>query len=179
MMNYLPGCNPTEICMSGNYRYYLSKKGKRPLIVIGMNPSLANLEQADLTVHKISKVAMECSYDGWVMLNVHPVYSTDPEGVESTDDNHEELQNNLDYIRGCLNRFPDSPVFVAWGKNNGISILDEGRKMVSDLLEEMGRECYAFQLNNDDSPAHPSRLSYEIMRDAATNMNCTYRLQGS
>lgn len=179
MIKYCPGCNPTHIAGVGNYRYGLIKPGSNPLIVIGMNPSLANLEQADLTVRKISKVAMECPYDGWVMLNVHPVYSTDPGGVEPTDDNHEELQNNLDYIRECLNRFPDSPVFVAWGKNNGVSILDKGRKMVNDLLKEMGRECYAFKLNDDDSPAHPSRLPYDIMIDAAKNKKYIYKLQES
>lgn len=176
MIGYCPECNPTNIEGAGNYRYGLSRAGSNPLIVIGMNPSLADLEQADFTVHKISKVAMECAYDGWVMLNVHPVYSTDPGDIEPTDDNHDELQNNLNYIRECLNRFPDSPVFVAWGKNNGVSILDTGREMVNDLLKEMGRECYAFKLNNDDSPAHPSRLPYEIMIDAAKNMNCTYKL---
>lgn len=178
-MNYLPGCNPTEICMSGNYRYYLSKKGEKPLIVIGMNPSLANRKRADLTVRKISKVAMLSGFDGWVMLNVHPIYSTNPKAVKPTSNNKKQLRKNLNFIREYLNKFPDAPVFVAWGKNDGVYILDTGRKMVNDLLKEMGRECYAFKLNKDNTPAHPSRLPYKIMIDAATNMNCTYRLQGS
>ena len=179
MIGYCPGCNPTNIEGAGNYRYGLSKAGSNPLIVIGMNPSLATMDYADLTVRKISKVAMECTYDGWVMLNVHPVYSTNPRDVELTNDNLDELQNNLNYIRECLNRFPDAPVFVAWGKNNGVPILDLGRKMVNDLLKEMERECYAFQLNNDNSPTHPSRLPYKIMIGAAKNKNCIYELQGS
>ena len=63
------------------WRYTLGTIGKRPLITIGLNPSTATQEKLDNTVTKVEKVAQQCGFDSFIMLNLYPVRATDPKGL--------------------------------------------------------------------------------------------------
>jgi hypothetical protein len=54
-------CVPKKYC---SYRFAIGKKGKNPLICIGMNPSAANDATSDRTVNKVIKNAIANGYDG-------------------------------------------------------------------------------------------------------------------
>ena len=63
------------------WRYTLGTIGKRPLITIGLNPSTATQEKLDNTVTKVEKVAQQCGFDSFIMLNLYPVRATDPQDL--------------------------------------------------------------------------------------------------
>ena len=63
------------------WRYTLGRSGARPLLVIGLNPSTATQEKLDPTVTRVEKVAQQCGFDGFVMLNLYPVRATDPKDL--------------------------------------------------------------------------------------------------
>ena len=63
------------------WRYTLGRSGARPLLVIGLNPSTATQEKLDPTVTRVEKVAQQCEFDGFVMLNLYPVRATDPKDL--------------------------------------------------------------------------------------------------
>ena len=68
------------------WRYTLGTIGKRPLITIGLNPSTATQEKLDNTVTKVEKVAQQCGFDSFIMLNLYPVRATDPQDLPSKPD---------------------------------------------------------------------------------------------
>ena len=55
------------------WRYTLGTRGERPLITIGLNPSTATQLKLDNTVTKVTKVARQCGFDSFIMLNLYPV----------------------------------------------------------------------------------------------------------
>tara|TARA_R110000787_G_scaffold42161_3_gene103679 strand:+ start:2785 stop:3021 length:237 start_codon:yes stop_codon:yes gene_type:complete len=59
-------------------RFILGKNGARKLFVVGLNPSTANKEKSDTTVAKVETVARNNGFDGFVMANLYPLRSTDP-----------------------------------------------------------------------------------------------------
>ena len=70
-------------------RYILGKDGDKKLFVIGLNPSTANKEKSDTTVAKVEKVAIDNGFDGFVMANLYPYRSTDPDGLPDDKDENE------------------------------------------------------------------------------------------
>ena len=68
------------------WRFTLGKDGSRKIMTIGLNPSTATKEKSDTTVAKVEEVARRNSFDGFVMLNLYPIRST----------NFNSLPNNVD-----------------------------------------------------------------------------------
>ena len=58
-------------------RFTLGKSGSRKLLTVGLNPSTATQETSDTTVAKVEGVAKRTGFDGFVMLNLYPIRSTD------------------------------------------------------------------------------------------------------
>ena len=57
-------------------RFLLGEKGSNPLIVFGVNPSVAEpdyLGGLDPTIRKIKMLSKALKFDGWMMLNLYPV----------------------------------------------------------------------------------------------------------
>jgi len=78
-------------------RFLLGKKGSKPLIIIGLNPSTANQVKSDVTVAKVETVCLNNGYNGFVMANLYPVRSTNPRDLPERCD--ESLFNeNIEHI---------------------------------------------------------------------------------
>lgn len=106
------------------FRYYLcTKDHRRPLFVIGVNPSKADKETDDPTVRKIKTVAKENGFDGVVILNLYPLICTDPDGLPETADknvikgNHAIFYGEIQDFRNNLHKPQDDfiTVWCAWG----------------------------------------------------------------
>ena len=69
-------------------RFILGKNGKRKLFVVGLNPSTANRYRSDTTVAKVETVTINNSFDGFVMVNLYPLRSTDPNRLPEVADRH-------------------------------------------------------------------------------------------
>lgn len=149
-------CNHTDTA-----RFILGKNGEKKLFVIGLNPSTANKEESDTTVAKVEKVARNSGFDGFVMSNLYPLRSTDPNGLP-TEVDPELFQLNIDKIIAIAQN-EISPVFwAAWG---GDIML---RPYLADALRTLGQTVEALngqwvnygELRKDGHPKHPSRLAY-------------------
>lgn len=147
-------------------RFVLGVSGRNPLICFGINPSTANNQFADKTLHMVEKIASLNDYDGWLMLNIYPQRSTDPNGLDHA--RNEELHiQNLKHITTVLKR-GDLSLWAAWGK----PIMTRGYLVeclwdINHLATKYSCRWIAFGKEEngivkcttaDGHPRHPSRL---------------------
>ena len=77
-MDYLPICNETGKSQ-GDHRFVLEHPGKKMLLVVGLNPSIADETHPDPTMHKVMGFAEGGGYDGFAMLNLDLLVKTGAE----------------------------------------------------------------------------------------------------
>ena len=136
-------------------RYTLGTLGERPLVCIGLNPSTAIPDRLDPTLTRVQAVAGLNEYDSFLMLNVYPLRSTDPEGLPG-DLDPEAVKANAAQISAALEgATPD--VWVAWG-----ALIAKRRFFVPLLLElldlpvfENARWLSHGPISKDGHPHHP------------------------
>ena len=143
-------------------RFALGKNGERKLFVLGLNPSTANKEKSDTTVAKVKQVAVKNRFSGFVMLNLYPLRSTNPDGLPQNED-LQHFNKNIDAIIAVASK-EDKPIFWAsWGVKIELrSYLFRSLEVLSTKIDELGGSWVHFGgLTMDGHPRHPSRLSYE------------------
>ena len=59
-------------------RFILGTSGQPKLFVFGVNPSIANKEESDTTITKVETFSRNNGFFGFVMLNLCPLRSTNP-----------------------------------------------------------------------------------------------------
>lgn len=152
----LYACNPRDTA-----RYILGKKGRRKLIVIGLNPSTANATKADVTVAKVERVAAASGFDGFVMANLYPQRSTQPDGLHrrvNTTLYHENIQRIV--AAACSET---EPVFwAAWGGDisKRTYLWRALVELHAQLVPLNAKWLHYGELRKDGHPRHPSRLAY-------------------
>lgn len=143
------------------WRFTLGKSGSRNLITIGLNPSTATKEKSDTTIAKVEEAARQAGFDGFVMLNLYPVRSTDfnalPEEV-----NAEAFTENLAKIEAVVAAESKPVVWAAWGENiMARKFFIAAGKELFGRLEKHGTLWQQFgSLTQSGHPRHPSRLHY-------------------
>ena len=142
-------------------RFTLGKSGSRKLLTVGLNPSTATQETSDTTVAKVEGVAKRNGFDGFVMLNLYPIRSTDFNAL-SPDVDAEAFSENLNRIETLVAAEPTPVVWAAWGEN--ISARGYFVAAASQLLARLHKYGTVWQhfgtLTNSGHPRHPSRLNY-------------------
>lgn len=133
-----------------NCRYALGKNGKKMIICIGLNPSTATDKTSDRTFNKICKIAENNKYDGFVLLNICPKISSNPKNVKY---NKNDADKNCQIIIKYLDKYPNAPIWRAWGNNIRITELKQYRKSVEELIST--REYIYTSLNKSGEPKHP------------------------
>jgi len=142
-------------------RFILGKNGTRKLFVVGLNPSTATKEKSDTTVAKMETVARKNGFDGFVMANLYPLRSTDPNGLPKVVD-EDLFQNNVSRIM-LLAKQEDRPVFwAAWGGDIVLRpYLSKSFCALDTLIAKINGSWVNYgELRKDGHPRHPSRLSY-------------------
>ena len=99
-------------------RFAFGKNGKKPLVVIGLNPSTANELAPDRIINKVMGIAEGAKLDGFIMLNLYPQRSTDPNKMD-IQINTEYHKKNLEMIEEVLRGMDDIQVLVGYGDNIG------------------------------------------------------------
>jgi hypothetical protein len=143
------------------WRYTLGRSGARPLLVIGLNPSTATQEKLDPTVTRVEKVAQQCGFDGFVMLNLYPVRATNPQDLPSKAD-PVAYERNLEDHRESRRSIPQSHLWAAWGETvvNRTYFL-RARDTLHERLAQYQPQWRRFgELTANGHPRHPSRLNY-------------------
>lgn len=111
-------CNPPK---DERLRYVLATNGaKTPLICIGINPSTADRDGLDPTTKKLTNIAENNNFDGWIMLNIYPLRKTRPSDLSKENDElqESEKEENKNHINEIINnKYPDVPILCAWGTN--------------------------------------------------------------
>ena len=142
-------------------RYTLGKRGSRMLYAVGLNPSTATKEKSDTTVAKVEGVALRNGFDGFAMLNLYPVRSTDYNAL------HEEVDGaafaeNLDGIEALVGGDRRPVIWAAWG--DAIGVRPYFVAAAKELIRRLEKYSPAWQhfgtLTGAGHPRHPSRLQY-------------------
>lgn len=116
---------------SKKYRYVLGRKGKSNLVCIGVNPSIGIPNNPEQTVQRVELIAKNNDFDGWLMLNLYPQVTKNPNTLDEKM-NVMEWKNCLCSVKTALLQF-DAPkvVWAAWGN------LITKRKYLQECLFEM------------------------------------------
>lgn len=143
------------------WRFSLGKEGLRKLFVIGLNPSTATKDKSDTTAAKVEGVARRKGFDGFVILNLYPVRSTDfsmlPDKVDS-----EAFSENLNRIEEIIALEANPVIWAAWGENiHARSYFVAAAIKLFGLLEKYGPSWQHYgPLTKSGHPRHPSRITY-------------------
>lgn len=144
------------------YRFALGERtGSNLLICFGINPSTATPESLDLTMKMVKKRALNLGYDGYIMLNICPQRSTNPNGM-LTEENKTASERNLLEIENIL-KSGKVDIWAAWGGSI------EKRPYLKDNLRDIitiSKKYNCTWLKADKNtksghPHHPTRLSYD------------------
>ena len=143
------------------WRFTLGKYGSRKLLAVGLNPSTATKERSDTTVAKVEGVAKRNGFDGFVMLNLYPVRSTDFNALPF-DVDAEAFPENLKCIEALVAAEPNSVIWAAWGENiHARSYFVTAAQELFSRLQNYGAAWQHFgTLTKSGHPRHPSRLNY-------------------
>ncbi|WDH80097.1 DUF1643 domain-containing protein [Microbacterium esteraromaticum] len=141
-------------------RLSLGTTGSNPLICFGVNPSTAVPGDLDQTLKRVQGYAARNQFDSWLMFNLYPQRSTDPDEMHSAYVPVLKAQNEkriAEYINGR-----PLTLLAAWGD------LILHRPYLSKMLADIVRITDASSCNwisiggltAKGHPRHPSRGAY-------------------
>jgi hypothetical protein len=142
-------------------RCALGRSGRRPLVVVGLNPSTATRERSDPTAAKVERVAQASGHDGFVLVNLCPVRATDCRTLPATVDG-KLLAANLRAIVEVVGAVEGITLWAAWGAPILTRPFLLGAAVaIAEHLQRFGPAWQHFgPLTVGGHPWHPSRLSY-------------------
>lgn len=144
-----------EHSLDGTARFVLGTVGENPLVCFGVNPSTARPGALDPTVNRVQNFAFDNGYDSWIMLNLYPQISTDPNGLHEVWDIALSTENER-HIANVIRGGP-STLLAAWG---GLIMkrpfLRQSLRRILDIAD--ASECTWLSINRrkpDQHPLHP------------------------
>ncbi|CAN5565577.1 hypothetical protein BH10ACT5_BH10ACT5_05460 [soil metagenome] len=141
-------------------RFVLGTIGTNPLICIGVNPSTATPEHLDQTLRRVRGYAERNGNDSWVMLNLYPQRSTDPQGMHDVYLPELKAENE----RRIAERVGGGnlTLLAAWGEP--IMARSYLSKMLEDIVKITTTSSCDWvsigELTDRGHPRHPSRGAY-------------------
>ncbi len=128
----------------------LNTNSSKTVIVIGLNPSIANDEKSDRTFTKVGRYLAQYDVKDFYMLNLYETVSSDPKGIREGDitdwEKHRDLFDKLDYV------------IVAWGTE---SIHLKAKKRAIDFLGRYRRKVFCIQDIEGKRGMHPRKYRYD------------------
>jgi len=134
------------------YRYALWRVwslNRKPLMVIGLNPSTANGISDDPTISRLMARAY-ADFGALLMANLYAYVSTDPQVLLWNDNTIGEL---TDYYLSEMVNLSERQL-CGWGSFKPVT------KRCSQVMA-MLREPYCLGVNQDGQPKHPLYISYK------------------
>jgi hypothetical protein len=146
-----------------NLRYFLSKKGKNNILVIGLNPSTANADSLDPTSKNVDQIATANDYDGWVLANITPERQTHP-SILSIEEHVTLLSDNTNLLEAFLieNTLNVKDVLLAWGDLDHYfnqPYLQKYAYIILDRLQKYDLNYLCIKKTKSGHPFHPSTQS--------------------
>lgn len=142
-------------------RYILGEFGTNPLICVGVNPSTATPEKLDPTLRNVKKFAELNNYDGWLMLNLYPQRTTDPNRLHQKR-SPELHRQNLQFLQLYLREYKEICIWAAWGT------LINKRSYLKDCLDDIVKQIGDYKskwitigrTSKEGHPHHPLYVSH-------------------
>jgi len=137
-------------------RFVLRRKGTKPLVVVGINPSTANADKPDRTMSRVMGFAERNGFDSFIMLNLYPQRTPHPAELHQT--RNEDLhRRNIEEIKSALNGLDSPSVILAFGDNIGFRsyLRDCLKDIVGVLAPHNPQWLHAGTLTNRGNPRHP------------------------
>jgi len=141
-------------------RFVLGTVGTNPLICFGVNPSTAIPEVLDQTMRRVRGYAERNGFDSWMMFNVYPQRSTDPQDMHDVYVPELKAENErriAEFIGGRK-----LTLLAAWGES--IRTRPYLRDLLSDIVSITAAASCDWvsigDLTRTHHPRHPSRGSY-------------------
>lgn len=103
-----------EATKSNDARFVLGSIGTNPLVCFGINPSKATPSTPDPTLRIIANLA-RAPFDSYLMFNLYPQRSTNPQGLHDVPD--VGLKSENERVIGHLVAGRELQVYAAWGTN--------------------------------------------------------------
>ena len=145
-------------------RFALGIKGKKPLIVFGINPSTADNTKGDPTARKIKGFSDYYRYDSYLIFNLYPQRSTDPKLLDPTL-NQEIMRENLNFINELIPEDKFVSILAAWGQT--IEIRDYFKICIQEIVRTLDSKKVIWlkigEPTKNGHPRHPSRAPYNSM----------------
>jgi hypothetical protein len=146
------GLNGADFSDDRKYRYALWRvwsQERKKVMIIGLNPSLANESVDDPTIRRVKQLAASWGFGGIYMLNLFAWITPYPNELEACQDpvgdNNEKL---IKYSSLC------EEVVFAWGAND-----THGRDL---KLVKMFPYAKCIDQNIDGSPKHPLYVKKDV-----------------
>lgn len=140
-----------EFSECGNYRYKLWRiwDNTKPLAMcIGLNPSTANSEKDDATIHILNNSLYKLGYGGFYMMNLFSFISPTPKDLLTCHDPIADTYGKLVEVGQLCN-----DIIFCWGT---FPMATERAKLV--LPDFKNPLC--FGINKNGTPFHPRAMVY-------------------
>ena len=154
-------------------RYFLFKKGKNNVLVIGLNPSTNNAESLDPTSKDIEKIVKANGFDGWVIANLSP-FKADNTSELPTYEDKDLLDKNLNLIEALImgEKTKISNVILVWGDNLECFLypyLPEYAFYLLERLDKYDLKFWCILKTRKGHPMHPHSFIHEKVSDKVMN----------
>lgn len=155
--------NIYEVDEGNSNRFALGNILKNPLIIIGLNPSIADDRVPDPTIRKVMGFAEGNGFDSFVMINLYPQRATDGNNL------HFELDRslfdmNLHQIEKLLSKLPNAIILASWGEK--ILLREYFSKCIRAIVPLTKKHNCSWlkigQLTKSGHPRHPLYASFEL-----------------
>ena len=138
---------------SENERFVLGTKGKNTLIVIGINPSIADKETSDRTISRVTTYVQKFGYDSFKMINVYPLRATNFDELPKSFDKKLHEKNLFEIEKEIKDA---SAILCAWGTH----ICDREYfkicyKDIFEIISENNIPTYCLGKTKKGHPLHP------------------------
>lgn len=137
-----------------NHRFIIGKDGSNPLVALCMNPSAARDEKSDRTVNRIIAISRELNKDGWFVINLYPERATKAKDIKPF--KQELCKRNICEVEDFLKEYNISEVWGAWGNDQNVQALIQGREEMLKMLHRNNIRIFYFgTLTAKGNPRHP------------------------
>ena len=121
------------------------------------NPSTARPDQLDSTLRSVDRIARNNGFDSWIMLNLYPQRTTDPNGLHLRRQSYLHSEN-LKWIEKSISK-PNATIWAAWG-----TLIDKRpylKKCLADILDLTKRfPCNWVSIGKRSIKGHPHHPLY-------------------
>jgi hypothetical protein len=154
--------NDIEMRADGDsVRYALIKEGKRMIYVFGVNPSTATDSIPDPTMRKVIRFAGNNGFDGFAMMNLYPLRSTNPNALPKEIDPGLHIKN-LQVIKEVIGKKANPVILLSFGNSiEATPFLKDCLIDIIDLLKPFSPQWKQIGTpTKAGHPRHPSRAPY-------------------